>query len=165
MKNNSGVRLTRLSYVIYEHPSIDDFRKFADHFGFVETGSNDKDGSIYYRGYGEDPYVYIARPAPNGGRKRFIGAGFTAESEDDFEKASRIEGAQKVDISDRPGGGQSVVLRDPNGFEMVVVWGQEQRTPPAQGISALVGQPPVNGAINKTRKGNRAVVHQARIAY
>lgn len=153
MAETSQIRLARLSYVVYEHPSIENFRAFAQDFGFVEAGSNDKDGSIYYRGYGEDPYLYVARPAPNGARKRFIGAGFAAESESDFVKASRLEGSETVDLSDRPGGGKCVVVSDPNGFDMIVLWGQETRTPPSKGVSALVGEPPVNGAINKSRKG------------
>jgi hypothetical protein len=156
MATDSRIQLTRLSYVIYEHPSIDTFRKFATDFGFVEAGTNTKDGSIYYRGYGEDPYLYIARPAQGNGRKRFIGAGFAAKAADDFEKASKLEGAEMADMNDRPGGGKSVVLHDPNGFEMVVVWDQQPRTPPSHGVSSLVGQPTVNGAIDKRRKGTWA---------
>ena len=153
MPNNSQIRLTRLSYVTYEHPSIDKFRAFAHDFGFIEAGKNDKDGSVFYRGYGQDPYLYVARPAPSGARKRFIGAGFAAESENDLVKASKLESAETMDLSDRPGGGKCVVIHDPNGFEMVVLWGQETRSPPIKGVSALVGEPPVNGAINKSRKG------------
>jgi hypothetical protein len=153
MANSSKIRLTRLSYVIYEHPSIEKFRAFAQDFGFVEAGTNEKDGSIYYRGYGQDQYLYIARPAPSGARKRFIGAGFAAESEDDLVKASKLDGAEVVDLTDRPGGGKCVVVHDPNSFEMVILWGQRTRTPPSKGVSALIGEPPVNGAINKTRKG------------
>ena len=153
MTNNAQIRLTRLSHVIYEHPSIEKFRAFAHDFGFVEAGTNDKDGSVYYRGYGPDVYLYVARPAPSGARKRFIGAGFAAESEGDLAKASKLEGAETIDLADRPGGGKCVVMHDPNGFEMVVLWGQETRTPPTKGVSALVGEPPVNGAINKSRKG------------
>jgi hypothetical protein len=153
MATDSRVRLSRLSYVIYEHPSTDGFRKFAQDFGFVEAGTSKADDVTYYRGYGEDPYIYIVRPTQEPAKKRFVGAGFVAESADDFAKASQIEGAEKVDLSDRPGGGRSVVLRDPNGFEMVVLWGQEPRMVPERGVSSLVGQPDMNGALQKRRKG------------
>ena len=153
MAFSSKIQLIRLSHVIYEHPSIETFRKFATDFGFVEAGVNEKDRSIYYRGYGEDPYLYIARPVQGTERKRFVGAGFVAKTVEDFTKASKVEGAEIVDLNDRPGGGKSVVLHDPNGFEMVVVWDQRPRTPPSQGVSSLVGQPTVNGAIDKRRKG------------
>ena len=153
MATDSRIRLSRLSHVIYEHPSTDEFRKFAKDFGFVEAGTSKADDVTYYRGYGEDPYLYIVRPTQEPGKKRFVGAGFAAESADDFAKASQIEGAEIVDLSDRPGGGQCVVLRDPNGFDMVVLWGQEARTIPERGVSSLVGQPDMNGALQKRRKG------------
>lgn len=153
MATDSRIHLTRLSYVIYEHPSIETFQEFAKDFGFVETGTDKQDGSIYYRGYGEDPYIYVAKPAQGDGRKRFVGAGFVAGTAEDFAKASNMDGAKLVDMNDRPGGGKSVVLHDPNGFEMVIVWDQQSRTPPPHGVSSLVGQPTVNGALDKRRKG------------
>ena len=153
MATDSRIRLSRLSCVIYEHPSTDDFRKFAQDFGLVDAGTSNDGEETYYRGYGEDPYLYISRPASEPGKKRFIGAGFAAASAEDFAKAAAMEGAKKRTLDDRPGGGQSVTLRDPNGFEMVVLWGQERRRVPGRGVSSLVGQPDVNGALQKRRKG------------
>src|ERR1700761_8519845 len=105
MAIDSKIRLLRLSYVIYEHPSIDDFRAFAKDFGLIEAG--EEDGTIYYRGYGADPYVYAARATEGGGPRKFVGAGFVAESAAEFEKAAKLEGAEVVNMKGRPGGGQA----------------------------------------------------------
>ena len=151
------IRLARLSYVIYEHPSLEIFSAFAKDFGFIETESNSRNEERFYHGYGVDPFVYVAREA-SGGTKRFVGAGFVAESAEDFKRASTLEGAKNVAMNEKPGGGQAIVLSDPNGFEMVIAWGQEPRTPPEHGVSALQGHPPVNGALDKRRKGTNKLL-------
>ena len=160
MAPNARVKLARLGYVIYEHPDIGKFRLFASDFGLEET--KDLDGNIFFRGYGKDQYVYVARQAPEGSEKRFIGAGFCACSKDDFERACQLEAATIIDASQRPGGGQLVSIRDPNGYEMQVYWGQEEQVIPSDGISACVGEHPTNGAINKQRKGTKYEADSAR---
>ncbi|KAJ6438748.1 Glyoxalase/fosfomycin resistance/dioxygenase [Purpureocillium lavendulum] len=143
--------LNRLSYVIYEHPDIEKFRSFAKDFGLIEVG--EADGLYFYRGYGQDAYIYVAAAAAPGSVKRFVGAGFVAQSADDFNLACQISGAEMLGAAGRPGGGQLVQLRDPNGYVVQIAWGQEQRTVPAHGTSSCVGQPPMNGALDKNRKG------------
>ena len=155
MASKTFVRLSGLSYVIYEHPSIEDFRNFAKDFGLIETGGGAQHDETYFRGYGVDPFVYVARKA-TGSTKRFVGAGYVAESEDDLENAAAIEGSKRLDMGDAPGDGQAVVLKDPNGFDMIIVWGQKAHEAPRTGISALQGRPPVNGAIEKRRKGKHS---------
>jgi len=153
MVSATPIKLARLSYVIYEHPSLDDFRKFAVDFGFEEAGIDEKDNTVFYHGYGVDPFVYVAKQSPTGTPKRFIGAGFAAESEEDYKRATKLDGATRVDTKQRPGGGQCVCITDPNGYSMLVEWGQEERKLPEHGISSLVGRPAMNGTIDKTRKG------------
>ncbi|KAK6429096.1 hypothetical protein LTR95_014758 [Oleoguttula sp. CCFEE 5521] len=147
----SQVRLDRLSYVIYEHPSLSQFDEFAKDFGLVDGGCS-SDNERFYRGYGTDPFVYISRQASEG-VKRFVGAGFVAETAADFERATKVAGAEIVDASTYPGGGKAVSLKDPNGYAVVIHWDQQLRSPPDHGISALEGHPPVNGALDKRRRG------------
>ena len=153
MTVSNKVHLDRLSYVIYEHPDISVFLSFADDFGF-EVADKSEEGNVFLRGYGADPYIYIARQAPSGQQKRFCGSGFRAKTESDFERACNLEGAQVIDISNRPGGGKMVSLPDVNGFELQIVFGQEERIVPSKGVSNVYdGRPNVNGAVNKVRKG------------
>lgn len=146
------INLTRLSYVVYEHTSLDVFRQFAKDFGFVEELSSTP-LTVFFRGYGEDPFLYVARQAD---KKRFVGAAFAAESAEDFDRATDLPNAKVQDLSNAPGGGSSVVITDPNGYEMIVLWNQQLRERPDHGISNLVGRPDVNGALDsdKKRKGH-----------
>ncbi|KAI2782550.1 glyoxalase family protein [Daldinia loculata] len=154
MAASEKVNFSRISYVIYEHPDLTKFLAFADDFGFESTGVTDEDGNLFLRGYGPDPYVYIARQTPAGQAKRFLGAGFIAQTKEDFERACKLENAQLKDISKRPGGGKMVSVPDVNGFEIQVVYDQKDRVVPDRGLSNVVsGQPNVNGAITKVRKG------------
>ncbi|KAK4556985.1 hypothetical protein LTR86_005966 [Recurvomyces mirabilis] len=152
-KHDSKVQLAAPSYVIYEHTDLAGFRKFAVDFGLEEAGSSPDKSTIYYRGYGADPFVYVARQAPDDQPKRFVGAGFLAVSSDDFERALHKDGAEVVDASNFPGGGRCVRFHDPNGNVLEVVSDQTRRDIPERGLSNLVGRPALNGALNKQRQG------------
>lgn len=153
MANSTKVNFCRLSYVVYEHPDLPLFETFAHDFGFEVAGRSNS-GDLFLRGYGRDPYVYIARQAPASKQKAFCGAGFVARTEEDFTRAGQMEGAQKLDISGRPGGGKAVRILDPNGFAVEIVFGQKERMPVTRGISSIIsGRGCVNGAVEKMRKG------------
>lgn len=145
------ISLSRPSYVVYEHVDLETFKKFASDFGFDEVPNSAETGNVFFRGYGKNRYVYVAQQAPAGSPPRFIGGAFCASSEEDFETAQRIKGARFVDMSNWPGGGKMVVLHDPNGFEMRVVWGQEEQALPEHGISRLSGRPSLNGALDNDK--------------
>jgi hypothetical protein len=153
MADTGKVNLARLSYVIYEHSDLATFNTFSKDFGFESAGKSD-DGHFLFRGYGLDPYIYVARQAQPGKDKKFHGAGFIARTSEDFDRACRLEGAQVEDISHYPGGGKMVSVPDPNGYAIQIIYGQEDRSVPRQGVSSVYdGQPNVNGAITKARKG------------
>jgi len=154
MDVSGKVNLGRISYVIYEHPDVSKFLEFSKDFGFEPAGRSDDDATLFFQGYGPDPFVYVARQAPEGHGKRFCGAGFTARTEEDFERACKLEGAQLRDVPQRPGGGKMVSIPDVNGYEVQVVYGQTDRVVPKKGLSNVFdGRPNVNGAITKVRKG------------
>ncbi|PNY26273.1 Uncharacterized protein TCAP_03795 [Tolypocladium capitatum] len=153
MASPNKVNLSRMVYVVYGHPDLAAFEKFAEDFGFA-FAERSADGHLYLRGYGIDQYIYIAFQTALGKPKEFLGAGFMARTSEDFERACKMDGAQLVDISGRPGGGKMVRIPDPNGFAVEVVFGQQERSVPKQGISHVVdGQPNVNLAMEKPRKG------------
>ena len=153
MAVSKKINLSRLSYVTYSHPDLKKFLQFADDFGFQSAGQSD-DGAVYLRGYGIDPYLYIAHQSQPGEPKTFHGAGFVAKTEADFNRACQMEGAQLVDISHRPGGGKMVRIMDPNGYPLEVVHGQTEREIVDKGITNVIGgQPNVNTAVTKPRQG------------
>ncbi|KAF2102971.1 glyoxalase family protein [Rhizodiscina lignyota] len=165
MAGPNKINLQRLSYVIYEHPDMESFERFAEDFGFESVGkAGGRD--VFFRGYGPDPFVYVARLSPNGSPKRFYGAGFVARTAQDFDRACQMQGAEVKDVSHRPGSGKMVSVPDPNGFVIEIVYGQEEKIVPRQGISVVEGgRPIVNGAVQKSRKGvfNRMSSNPAKV--
>lgn len=120
----SKVQLCRISHVYFEHPDLDKFREFAKDFGFVEERATKT--RIYFRGYGVDPYVYVASKSKDD-KPRFGGAAFIASSEEEFDKAASIEGAVVKSIADAPGGGKMVTFNRPDATFFHVVYGQQER--------------------------------------
>lgn len=116
------IQLDRLSHVYYEHKGAEKQRAFLEDFGFVLAKEVGK--KAYYRGYGDDPWVYCLVESDE---DRFGGAGFVVESEEDLEYAAQtLPGASKVyELNDAPGGGKCVTFKDPvDGFPVHLVYGQ-----------------------------------------
>ncbi|KAA8650998.1 hypothetical protein EYZ11_004305 [Aspergillus tanneri] len=162
------VQLTRLSHFYFEHPDLQKFRDFAKDFGFVEAAN--KGDTIYYRGYGKEPYVYVASKSQTG-KPRFLGGAFVAKDAENFQKAVNLPGATVTDLTDAPGGGQRVTFARPNGTFFHVVYGQKEREiNPLQGPPSATHelQGPINMPFEKARKGQfqryhpgPALVHKA----
>ncbi|KAJ5391994.1 hypothetical protein N7509_007484 [Penicillium cosmopolitanum] len=84
------VQLGRIAHVYFEHADLEAFTRFAKDFGFVEAAR--KGNTIYYRGYGRDPYVYVASQSPVR-RSTFLGAAYVAKDEENFKKAAAMPGS------------------------------------------------------------------------
>ncbi|GAD93913.1 predicted protein [Paecilomyces variotii No. 5] len=150
--NPSKVQLARIAHVYFEHADLESFRKFAKDFGLVEAASKGK--TIYYRGYGKDPYVYVASQSLTR-KSRFLGAAFVAKDEDNFNKAVAMPGATCKQLDDAPGGGSMATFARPNGTFFHVVYGQIEREakdtmPPS---ATHDSQGPFNTPFEKPRKG------------
>ncbi|KAE8405431.1 Glyoxalase/Bleomycin resistance protein/Dihydroxybiphenyl dioxygenase [Aspergillus pseudonomiae] len=113
------VHLQRLGHMRYQHPSLDEIERFMLDFGMQIAKKTEEE--IWFKGYGPDPYVYYARKGP----KKFLGGAFVAQSQEEFDKASKLPSAGPVqDLGDAPGGGSIVTITDPEGFPFNVVYGQ-----------------------------------------
>ena len=145
------VQLSRIAHVYQKHPDLKKWEQFARDFGFVEV---ERQGdTIYYRGYGRDPYCVVASTSTRG-RKEFGGAAFVAKTEEDFEKAKKIAGAKLVDISHAPGGGKMVSIPTPTSNLFHVIWGQEERDSPRFPPKTLkVTDEEFNTSLGKARRG------------
>jgi hypothetical protein len=144
------VQLSRIAHVIQKHPDLRRWEEFAKDFGFVEAGR--QGGTVYYRGFGEDPYCVVASASASG-KKEFGGAAFVTKTEADFEKAKKIPGATLVDISSAPGGGQMVSIPTPTNNFIHVIWGQTERDNPRLTNSIKVTHEEFNTSLEKARKG------------
>lgn len=158
--NPSKVQLARLGHVYVEHADLQRFEKFAEDFGFVEAKR--EDGKIYYRGYGIDPYIYVASQSQSG-KPSFGGPAFVAQSREEFDKAKALPGAQHKSLADVPGGGEMVTFARADGTFFHVIYGQEAREidvskPPPTAIHDELF--PANTPFDKPRKGRFQRLHQ-----
>ncbi|OJJ30436.1 hypothetical protein ASPWEDRAFT_46014 [Aspergillus wentii DTO 134E9] len=142
IKTEKQIRLVKLSHMRYQHPDLDEITVFLKDFGMVVAKQTENE--IWYRGYGNDQYVYYARK----GEKQFLGGAFEVESYQDLEKAKQLPNASEIqELTDSPGGGHLVTVIDPEGFPVNLLFGQ---TPAAPGV--FPEKLTVNYEVNKERK-------------
>ncbi|PLB36084.1 2,4,5-trihydroxytoluene oxygenase [Aspergillus candidus] len=146
------VQLSRITHVYFEHADLEAFTGFAEDFGFVEAARKGK--TIYYRGYGRDPYVYVASQS-SARKSKFLGAAFAARDEENFTKAAAMPGAFRKTLVEAPGGGEIVTFTRPNGTLFHVVWGQIERDVEVKSTPTATHdfQGPFNTPFEKPRKG------------
>jgi hypothetical protein len=107
----------------YQHPDLDVIEKFLADFGMNVVKRTE--GEAWFRGYGNDQYIYYVRKGP----KTFLGGTFEVESREDLEKASQLNGGSPIEpLSGAPGGGFLVTVHDPEGMPISFIHGQEPGT-------------------------------------
>lgn len=124
---DTRIKIAKTQFVTYYHEDISKASKFLVDFGF-EVAEQRGDDVIFFKGYGSEPYCYVARQAPDG-RPQFGGPTYLVDSREDLEKAATVEGATGISKLDGPGGGEIVTLTDPAGHKVHVAWGIEQKSP------------------------------------
>ncbi|KAJ5312161.1 hypothetical protein PENANT_c011G02826 [Penicillium antarcticum] len=150
--NPCKVQLSRISHVYFEHYDLEAFERFAKDFGFVEAERKEK--TVYFRGYGRDPYIYVASQSSTRG-SRFMGAAFVAKDEENFNKAAKIPGATCKTLDDAPGGGAMITFARSNGTHFHIVHGQTERELKENDMPTAThdSQGPFNTPFEKPRKG------------
>ena len=118
------IKLVKLAHMRYQHPDFVKITKFLKDFGmYIVKETDDK---IWWRGYGNDQYVYYAQKGPE---KRFLGGTFEVESMEELEKATKLPGAGDIEqMKDAPGGGYFLTVHDPEGFPINLMYGQRPAT-------------------------------------
>lgn len=145
-----NIHVIRLAFVHYQHPDLAKALTFLHDFGLTEEQVSTK--QVFLRGFGIDPYVYIAEQSPDSNR-HFLGGYWTVSSQEDLKKAAAHPGASAIIDLDGPGAGQAVTLSDPNGFIVGFVFGQKKRESTATGYLEKRSTEP-NLAVQKPRKGH-----------
>ncbi|KAL5120425.1 hypothetical protein ACEQ8H_001715 [Pleosporales sp. CAS-2024a] len=119
---DAQIQLTKLVHMRYQHPDLEAITSFLRDFGM--SVAQKAQGKRWFKGYGEDQYVYYAQA----GEKKFLGGTFEVASFAELEKAAKIEGASSIqELSDAPGGGHLVTLHDPEGFPVNLMYGQTKK--------------------------------------
>jgi len=111
---NPLVKVAGLAWLEFEKPDLDGAERFLTDFGF--TVADRLPDALLLRGRWASTACLVIRRGPHA---RFTGAAFAAASRDDLDRLAR--GANGTVVAHW--GGHAVMLRDPSGFPVHVVYG------------------------------------------
>ena len=124
MSEVQGIKVADIAYARVGVPDLDEAEQFLGDFGLIAVERTDD--KLFLRGTGPAHHIYVAEK----GETRFIGLAFYARDEGDLERATALPGAKSgVEDINEPGGGKRVLLEEPNGYQVEVVYGIEQVAP------------------------------------
>jgi catechol 2,3-dioxygenase-like lactoylglutathione lyase family enzyme len=125
MAESKKINVVRLTAVHYQHPQLDMATAFFEDFGFVEVQRSDT--HIYYRGFGIEPYIYVAEQSPTSKRAFVRGIWTVASYSDLLTAAAHPAATTAIEQDAGPGGAKTVTLTDPNGHAITFIHGQSLR--------------------------------------
>ena len=117
------IKVRDIAYVRFQAPDLNLGEKFLSDFGFIRSAQTET--VRYYRCAGENHHAYILEQ----GEPKFLGFAVEVADRADLEELARVEGAGPVEAIDEPGGGERVIITDPDGYRIEVVHGIEKLTP------------------------------------
>jgi len=144
------IKVTDLAYVRLRAPDLDQMETFLTDFGLVRAARTPT--ALYMRGTDPAHHLHVTEKAPDAG---FVGFAYHAASEEDLARVATVPGASSVESIDEPGGGKRVRLREPNGYQIEVIWGLEQLPPIAVDVTPMnTGPEPLRraGTLMRLRK-------------
>lgn len=110
-----------ISHVIYKHPDLALSERFLVDFGMVVADRTDT--ALYMRGQCSNQYICVVE---QGDKPGFIGFAIATAEQADLNYFASIQGASGIHPIESIGGGERVILSDPNGFRVDMVHGIEQ---------------------------------------
>jgi hypothetical protein len=113
-------RVQDLAFLIFEKPDLEQTEAFCSDFGMLRIERTEHE--LAMRGAGTLPAIYIARQA---NRARYVGAAFTVQKLSELDVLRTQAGAVDSSLSGR-WGCQAVMLHDPAGHEVHVLYGCQQ---------------------------------------
>jgi catechol 2,3-dioxygenase-like lactoylglutathione lyase family enzyme len=108
-----------IAYVRYAAPDLHRMEAFLKDFGLSRAARTDR--ALYMRAADTQPFAHVTELAA---APATIGFGLLANSATDLDQAASQFGVP-VEASMAPGGGRRVRLKDPSGFEVDIVHGQQ----------------------------------------
>ena len=116
------IKVRDLAYGRLRAPDLDVMEEFLTHFGLIRSARTPT--ALYMRGTDPRHHLHVTEK----GAPAFVGFAYQAAGEEDLARVAKAPGASPVESIDEPGGGKRVRLREPNGYQIEVVYGIE--TPP-----------------------------------
>ena len=135
-----GIKVTDVAWGRLRAPDLDREEEFLIDFGMVRAARTST--ALYMRGTDPNHHLHVTEL----GDPRYVGLAFYAASQDDLARVAKLEGASGIEHMDEPGGGQRVRLKDPDGWQIEVVWGQDKVAP------LPLEDNPLNLALDRTHR-------------
>jgi catechol 2,3-dioxygenase-like lactoylglutathione lyase family enzyme len=117
------IKVTDLAYGRLRAPDLDAAEEFLTEFGMSRAERTPT--ALYMRGTDPNHHIHVTEKGEPG----FVGFGYYAESMDDLKRVAKAPGASTVESLDEPGGGKRVRLREPNGYQIEVLYGVKPLKP------------------------------------
>jgi catechol 2,3-dioxygenase-like lactoylglutathione lyase family enzyme len=117
------IKVTDLAYGRLRTPDLDLAEEFLTHFGMVKTERTAN--ALYMRGSDAPHHIHVTEKGEPG----FVGLAYYAATLGDLKRVATAPGASAVETIDEPGGGKRVRLREPNGYQIEVVYGIKKLKP------------------------------------
>ncbi len=117
------IKVTDLAYGRLRAPDLDLAEEFLTHFGMLRVERTPQ--ALYMRGTDAAHHVHVTEKGEPG----FVGFAYHAASLDDLKRLAKAPGASGVESVDEPGGGKRVRLREPNGYQIEVLYGMKKLRP------------------------------------
>ena len=117
------IKVTDLAYGRLRAPDLDLAEEFLTHFGMVRAERTNH--ALYMRGTDPAHHIHVTEKGDPG----FVGLAYYAASLDDLKRVAKAPGASGVEAIDEPGEGKRVRLREPNGYQIEVVYGIKKEKP------------------------------------
>lgn len=117
------IKVRDIAYGRLRAPDLDLMEEFLTDFGMVRAARTSK--ALYMRGTDPVHHIHVTEL----GEPRFVGLAWDAAREEDLDRLAKLPGASPVESIDEPGGGKRVRLKEPNGYQIEVVYGIEAVAP------------------------------------
>jgi catechol 2,3-dioxygenase-like lactoylglutathione lyase family enzyme len=114
------IKVTDLAYGRLRAPDLDEMEEFLTHFGMARAERTPT--ALYMRGTDPAHHIHVTEKGDPG----FVGFAYYAASQDDLKRVAKAPGASGVESIDEPGGGKRVRVKEPNGYQIEVVYGIKQ---------------------------------------
>src|SRR3989442_2125693 len=114
------IKVTDLAYGRLRAPDLDLMEEFLTHFGMVRADRTRT--ALYMRGTDPSHHLHVTEKGDAG----FVGLAYYAASLDDLKRVANAPGASAVEDIDEPAGGKRVRLKEPNGYQIEVLYGIQQ---------------------------------------
>lgn len=145
---SKAIQLLKTAFVTYYHADLSAAKKFFLDFG-MGIAAETPGEVIYFKGYGVEPFIYVARQSQTG-MSYFGGAAYVVDGKDEFHRATQLASCTGTarDL-DGPAGGEIVTLKDPAGHLVHLIHGWQEKPAEPMQLEKLT----VNYEDEKPRKG------------